>query len=51
MERTEVLSILEAHNGNRDGLIPTLEDIQATYNHLPAEALKVLADETGRSLV
>jgi NADH-quinone oxidoreductase subunit E len=51
MERTEVLSILEAHNGNRDGLIPILEDIQATYNHLPAEALEVLADETGRSLV
>ena len=51
MERTEVLSILEAHNGSRDGLIPILEDIQATYNHLPAEALKVLADETGRSLV
>jgi NADH-quinone oxidoreductase subunit E len=51
MERGEVLSILERHNGNRSGLIPILEDIQARCNHLPAEALKVLADETGRSLV
>jgi NADH-quinone oxidoreductase subunit E len=51
MERGEVLSILERHDGNRIGLIPILEDIQARYNHLPAEALKVLADETGRSLV
>lgn len=51
MERGEVLSILESHDGNRSGLIPILQDIQARYNHLPAEALKVLANETGRSLV
>ena len=51
MERGEVLSILDRHDRNRSGLIPILEDIQARYNHLPAEALKVLADETGRSLV
>jgi len=51
MVRGEVQSILEKHDGNRGGLIPILEDIQARYNHLPAEALKVLAEETGRSLV
>ncbi len=50
MVRGEVLNILERHNGNRSGLIPILEDIQATYNHLPAEALTVLAEETDRSL-
>ncbi len=50
MVRGEVLSILERHNGNRSGLIPILEDIQARYNHLPAEALTVLAEETDRSL-
>ena len=51
MERGGVLSILEEHDANRSGLIPILEAIQARYNHLPAEALKVVADETGRSLV
>ena len=50
MDRGEVLSILERHNGNRSGLIPILEDIQARYNHLPADALTVLAEETDRSL-
>ncbi len=51
MERSDVISILERHNGKRGGLIPTLEDIQRRYNHLPAEALRVVADEMGRSLV
>jgi len=50
MVRGEILSILERHNGNRSGLIPILEDIQARYNHLPAEALTILAEETDRSL-
>ena len=50
MDRGEVLNILERHNGNRNGLIPMLEDIQTRYNHLPADALKVLAETTGRSL-
>ncbi|MHC4698414.1 MAG: NADH-quinone oxidoreductase subunit NuoE family protein [Planctomycetota bacterium] len=51
LKRDEILGILSRHDGDRGGLISILEDIQATYNHLPAEALKVLADETGRSLV
>jgi len=50
MVRGEVLGIVERHDGNRSGLISILEDIQARYNHLPAEALRVLAEETDRSL-
>jgi NADH-quinone oxidoreductase subunit E len=51
MERGDVLSILERHDGNQAQLIPILEDIQAKYNHLPADVLKTLADEMGRPLV
>ncbi len=50
MDRGKVLNILKRHSGNRSSLIPILEDIQARYNHLPADALEVVAEETGRSL-
>ena len=49
--KTEILGILDKHEGDRGGLISILEDIQAKYSYLPAEALKLVADETGRSLV
>ncbi|MCK4340335.1 MAG: NAD(P)H-dependent oxidoreductase subunit E [Phycisphaerae bacterium] len=51
MKVDEVLSIVEKHEGDRGGLISVLEDIQAKYSYLPTEALKVVAEETGRSLV
>jgi NADH:ubiquinone oxidoreductase subunit E len=51
METDEILSILEKHDGDRGGLISVLEDIQAKHNYLPPEALRVVADKTGRSLV
>lgn len=51
METDEILSILDKHDGDRGGLISVLEDIQAKHNYLPPEALKVVADKTGRSLV
>lgn len=51
METDEILSILEKHGTDRGGLISVLEDIQAKHNYLPPEALKLVADKTGRSLV
>ncbi len=49
--KTEVLGILDKHEGDRGGLISILEEIQAKYSYLPAEALKTVADATGQSLV
>ncbi|UCE58606.1 MAG: NAD(P)H-dependent oxidoreductase subunit E [Phycisphaerales bacterium] len=49
--KTEIAGILEKHEGDRGGLISILEDVQARYSYLPAEALKFVADGTGRSLV
>jgi NADH-quinone oxidoreductase subunit E len=46
-----VEGIVKKHKGSRGSLISILQDIQSEYNYLPAEALKELADETGRSLV
>lgn len=51
MRTEEVLSVLDKHRGDRGGLISILEEIQAKYRYLPAEALKLVADETGSSLV
>jgi len=50
LKRDEILSILSRHDGDRGGLISILEDIQAKHGYLSADALKVVADETGRSL-
>lgn len=46
-----VQNILKKHSENRDGLISILEDIQTRFGYLPADALKIVADETGKSLV
>jgi NADH:ubiquinone oxidoreductase subunit E len=51
MKADEILSILDKHEGDRGGLISILEDIQAKYSYLPAEALKVVGERTGRALV
>jgi NADH-quinone oxidoreductase subunit E len=51
METAGILSILEKHAGDGDGLISVLEDIQAQNNYLPPEALRIVADRMGRSLV
>ena len=50
MKADEILGILDKHEGDRGGLISVLEDIQAKYSYLPPEALRVVADKTGRSL-
>lgn len=43
--------IVEKHAGSRGGLIAILQDIQARYGYLPADALKAVAEKTARPLV
>jgi NADH-quinone oxidoreductase subunit E len=45
-----VAQIVERHLGERGELITILEEIQAKYSYLPEEALRVVAERTGRSL-
>lgn len=51
VDSKQVSSILENHCRDRGGLIATLEEIQAAYGYLPHQALRIVADSTGRSLV
>ncbi len=52
MNPEPILRIIENHSqGNQAGLIPILEDIQADYSYLPEEALRIVSEKTGRSLV
>jgi NADH-quinone oxidoreductase subunit E len=51
MKTEEILGIVERHSGDRGGLIGMLQDIQAVYSYLPADALRIVAEQTGRSLV
>ena len=46
-----ILELVKKHQGKRGAVIAILEDIQAAYNYLPAEALQTVANETGHSLV
>lgn len=46
-----VSRIIEKQNGRRGGLISLLEEIQASCSYLPQEALELVAQQTGRSLV
>ncbi len=49
-DRTETI-LIERTTEDRDGLISRMERIQGTYGYLPQEKLKMLAEETGRSMV
>jgi NADH:ubiquinone oxidoreductase subunit E len=51
MDASPVLSILKECEGSRGGLISILEKIQGRHGYLPEDALRVVAAETGRSLV
>ncbi len=51
MELEDVKKICEKYEHIGGGLISILEDIQSTYSYLPEEALKNVAENTGRSLV
>jgi NADH-quinone oxidoreductase subunit E len=46
-----VRQILDKHRNNGDELVSILEDIQAAYTYLPEEALRMVAADTGHSLV
>lgn len=50
MAREDVLEIIQKHK-NEKGVIAILEDIQENYGYLPENALKTVANQTGRSLV
>jgi len=47
----DILRILENHKQDRGGLISILEEIQGEYGFLPQEALRIVSEQTGRSLV
>ena len=51
MKTEEIQAIVEKHGGQRGELISILEDIQSKYSYLPEDALRAVADQTGRSLV
>lgn len=51
MTAEPVSGIVEKHAGHRGGLIAILQDIQARYGYLPADALRAVAEKTGRPLV
>ncbi|HEV2446670.1 MAG TPA: NAD(P)H-dependent oxidoreductase subunit E [Candidatus Sulfopaludibacter sp.] len=51
MTAESVGEIVGQHTGSRGGLIAILQDIQARYGYLPAEALRAVAETTGRPLV
>ena len=46
-----IVSITKEHDKDLGGVIAMLEEIQAKYSYLPQEALRTVAQETGRSLV
>jgi NADH-quinone oxidoreductase subunit E len=51
MKTAEVQKIVTKHEEDIGDLISILEDIQNKYSYLPVEALKIVAEQTGRSLV
>jgi NADH:ubiquinone oxidoreductase subunit E len=51
MATGEIPKIVEKHNGHEGELISILEQIQAKYSFLPEQALREVAEKTGRSLV
>jgi NADH:ubiquinone oxidoreductase subunit E len=51
MEANNILKIVESHKGDRGGVICILEDIQSKYGFLPEKALRIVAEQTGSSLV
>lgn len=51
MEPDAILTEIGLKPDSNDGLIAILERVQAKYNYLPADALRKVAEVTGRSLV
>lgn len=48
---TGVLQIIERHQGKEGELISILEEIQSAHGYLPADALRLVAERTGKPLV
>jgi NADH:ubiquinone oxidoreductase subunit E len=46
-----VYRIIKKHNSRPGGLVSILQEIQSEYNYLPSEALRIVADQNGRSLI
>ena len=51
MKRENVVSIVKKHCNELGNIISILEDIQFQYRYLPEEALRIVAEETNKSLV
>jgi len=51
MKEENFLNIIGKHQAHQGGLISILEDIQTEYSYLPEKALRIVARETGFSLV
>jgi len=51
VDREDILTILAKYDGHPGRLIAILEDIQKKYSYLPQEALTIVCEETGCSLV
>jgi NADH:ubiquinone oxidoreductase subunit E len=51
MNPEHIMKIVEKHSEDRGRLISTLEDIQSKYGYLPEDALRIVAERTGHSLV
>ncbi len=47
----QIRRIVAKHREDRGGLIAVLQDIQTLHGYLPEDALRMVAEETGRSLV
>jgi len=46
-----IVKLIDKHRGNSGSTIAILEDIQASFNYLPREALEIVAEQTDCSLV
>ncbi len=51
MTADEISTMTNKDDSTKEGLISVLEKIQAKYSYLPEDALRAVAEETGRSLV
>ena len=51
MTADEISTMTNEDDSTKEGLISILEKIQAKYSYLPEDALRAVAEKTGRSLV
>jgi NADH-quinone oxidoreductase subunit E len=51
MDHSTILPIIQKYQNKRGSLISILEEIQSQFGFLPSDAIQIVADKTGRSLV